>query len=107
MFLIALNAFPITGQSLSRRKSMTTNRSPMKSRKNASKKSTELKGFSGLNLLKRYRYKGQYGYIYIMAINDDEALIEAKRSLYRTDQPDVGNLERFNPQSLQYEKAAP
>jgi hypothetical protein len=58
-------------------------------------------------LLKRYRYKGQYGYIYIMAINDDDALIQAKRSLYRTDQPDVGKLERFNPKSLQYEKAAP
>lgn len=79
----------------------------MKSRKNASKKSKELKGFSGLNLLKRYRYKGQYGYIYIMAINDDEALIEAKRSFSKPHEPDVGKLERFNPQSLQYEKAAP
>ncbi len=58
-------------------------------------------------LLKRYRYKGQYGYIYIMAINDDDALIQAKRSLYHSDQPDVGKLERFNPKSLQYEKAAP
>ena len=79
----------------------------MKSRKNASKKSTELKGFSGLNLLKRYRYKGQYGYIYIMAINDDDALIEARRSFSKPHEPDVGKLERFNPQSLQYEKAAP
>jgi len=57
-------------------------------------------------LLKRYRYKGQYGYIYIMAINDEDALIQAKRSLYRTEQPDLGKLEIYNTQTLQYERVS-
>ena len=58
-------------------------------------------------LLKRYRYKGQYGYIYIMAIDDDEALIEAKRSFSRPHEPDVSKLEKMNEQTLQYEMSSP
>ena len=41
-----------------------------------------------------------------MAINDYDALIQAQRSLYRTDGLDVGKLEKFNEQTLQYEKAS-
>tara|TARA_R110000868_G_scaffold186079_4_gene428305 strand:- start:4158 stop:4340 length:183 start_codon:yes stop_codon:yes gene_type:complete len=58
-------------------------------------------------LLNRYRYKGPYGYIYIVAIDDDEALIEAKRSFSRPHEPDVRKLERFNEQTLQYEMSSP
>ena len=60
-----------------------------------------------MNHLTRYRYRGQYGWIYIMAINDDDALTQAKRSMYKTEAPKVEKLERFNEQSLQYEKASP
>lgn len=59
------------------------------------------------NHLKRYRYRGQYGWIYIMAMNTDDAIAQAKLSLWRGDPPDVGKLEIFNQQTLQFEKAAP
>lgn len=43
-----------------------------------------------------YRYRGRYGFIYIGASTDTEALIEAQRSTEDTVTPD--RLERFNGQ---------
>ena len=42
---------------------------------------------------KSYRYRGGYGWIMIGAIDDDEALREARRS---TDGVVVSNLQRWN-----------
>jgi hypothetical protein len=55
-------------------------------------------------LLKTYRYRGRYGWIYIGAVDTEEALMEAARS---TDEElSVERLYVFNEQSLQYEKAS-
>jgi hypothetical protein len=48
------------------------------------------------NGLITYRYRGRYGFIYIGASTDTEALIEAQRSTDDTVTPD--RLERFNGQ---------
>lgn len=43
-----------------------------------------------------YRYKGPFGSILIGAIDDVDALNEAKRSLSSGEIPDKGLLERWN-----------
>jgi hypothetical protein len=48
------------------------------------------------NGLITYRYRGRYGFIYIGASTDTEALSEAQRSTDDTVTPD--RLERFNGQ---------
>lgn len=48
------------------------------------------------NGLMTYRYRGRYGFIYVGASNDTEALSEAQRSTDDTVTPD--RLERYNGQ---------
>jgi hypothetical protein len=48
------------------------------------------------NGLITYRYRGRYGFIYIGAFTDTEALSEAQRSTDDTVAPD--RLERYNGQ---------
>ncbi len=50
------------------------------------------------NGLMTYRYRGRYGFIYIGASTDNEALLEAQRSTDDKVTPD--RLERFNGQQF-------